>query len=209
MSGTIIHEVKPLKGHLTGLYSDGELVCCIDSELAAEKNVKPLREYTVDELRELLSESQLRRARSKALYLLEYRDYSARDLASRLRRDREYGDEAIDAAVEYLTEIGAIDDARYAGNMIRHLISRKHYGRRRILQELSAKGIHRDTAEKALSECDLDESAAITELLEGKFSRDLSDEKGIRRTVATLQRYGYEMGDIMGALREYRDRCEE
>ena len=60
-----------------------------------------------------------------------------------------------------------------------------------------------------IHKCALAFDISITELLEGKFSRDLSDEKGIRRTVATLQRYGYEMGDIMGALREYRDRCEE
>ncbi len=192
----LITEIRPQKGHLTGLYSDGELIVSIDCELAAEKNIQPMRDYSTEELRAILAESQVRRARSKALYLLEFRDYSSRDLAARLRRDKEYGDASIDAAVEYLTEIGAIDDSRYAENMIRHLMQQKHYGRRRIMQELAAKGIDRDTAEQALASFDHDEQTAILELLQGKFSRDLGDEKGVRRTVATLLRYGYEISDI-------------
>jgi Uncharacterized protein conserved in bacteria len=205
----LIDEMKPQKGHLVGLYSEGELIVSVDCELAAEKNIRAGREYSIDELRELLSDSQLRRAKSKALYLLNFRDYSRRDLAARLRSDNEYSDEAIEAALDYMTEIGAVDDARYAENMIRHLIHQKHYGRRRILQELSAKGIDRYTAETALREFDLDEQAAILELLDKKFSRDLDNDKGIRRTIATLQRYGYEMGDIMQALRDYADQIDQ
>ena len=205
----LIDEMKPQKGHLVGLYSEGELIVSVDCELAAEKNIRAGREYSIDELRELLSYSQLRRAKSKALYLLNFRDYSRRDLAARLRSDNEYSDEAIEAALDYMTEIGAVDDARYAENMIRHLIHQKHYGRRRILQELSAKGIDRYTAETALCEFDLDEQAAILELLDKKFSRDLDNDKGIRRTIATLQRYGYEMGDIMQALRDYADQIDQ
>ena len=203
----LIDEIRPQKGHLTGLYSEGELICSLDCELTAEKELKAGRAYSVDLLRELLSESQLRRAKSKALYLLEYRDYSARDMLLRLKKD--FDDSSARAAVEYLVEIGAIDDSRYAENMIRHLINQKHYGRRRILQELAAKGIDRDTAEEALEAFDNDEQAAILGLLETKFSRDLGDDKGIRRTVATLQRYGYESGDIWDALRDYKNSLGE
>ena len=75
--------------------------------------------------------------------------------------------------------------------------------------ELAAKGIDRDTAEQALENFSIDEQSAITELLNEKFSRDLGDDRGIRRTIATLQRYGYEMGDIMCALREYASSLED
>lgn len=207
MAIILIDEIKPQKGHLTGLYAEGEWIVSLDSDLAAEKGLKAGREYSVDELQALLSESQRRRAKSKALYLLEYRDYSAHDITLRLKKDFE--EPAALAAVDYLVEIGAIDDARYAENMIRHLITQKHYGRRRILQELAAKGIDRDTAEEALDTFDNDEPSAIMELLEKRFSRDLTDDKGIRRTVATLQRYGYDSSDIWDALRDYKDSPEE
>ena len=207
MTVILIDEIKPRKGHLTGLYAQGELICAFDSDLAAEKGLKAGQEYPVDFLRELLGESQLRRARSKALYLLEYRDYSARDMTVRLKKD--FDELSAQTAVDYLMEIGAIDDFRYAENMIRHLLQQKHYGKRRIMQELAAKGIDRDTAEDALASFDMDESAAIMELLEKKFSLDLADDKGIRRPVAALQRYGYHSSDIWEALREYRDAEEE
>ena len=208
MFATIIDEIRPQKGHLVGLYADGELICSLDSDLAADKGLKS-REYTGIELTELMRESELRRAKSKALYLLKFRDYSRRDLAARLRSDKEYSDESIEAALDYMAEIGAIDDSRYADNMIRHLINQKHYGRRRIMQELAAKGIGSDVAEDALCEFEVDEQAAITELLNRKFTRDLDNDKGIRRTIAALQRYGYEMSDIMQALRDYTERIED
>ncbi len=192
---------------MVGLYSDGELIVSLDSDLAAEKALKGGKEYSVEKLQELLSQSQLRRAKSKALYLLNFRDYSSRDIAARLKKDFDVN--SVDAAIEYLKEIGATDDSRYAENMIRHLINQKHYGRRRIFQELAAKGIDRDTAEQALENFSIDEQSAITELLNEKFSRDLGDDRGIRRTIATLQRYGYEMGDIMCALREYASSLED
>lgn len=203
----LITELRPQKDHLTGLYADDELIMSIDRELAAEIGLQPMRDYPVDDLRELLEQSELRRAKSKALYLLEFRDYSSRDLEARLRKD--FDETSAREAVTYMTEIGAVDNARYAENMIRHLINQKHYGRRRILQELSLKGIDRNTAEEALDTFETDEQAAILALLEGKFSRDLDNQKGIQRTIASLIRYGYEMGDIKDALREYTDRLEE
>lgn len=203
----LIDEVKPQKGHLVGLYAEGELIVSLDADLAAEKRIRAGQVVDVEALRELLTESQLRRAKSKALYLLEFRDYSSRDMIVRLKKD--FDETSAEAAVDYLQEIGAIDDARYAENMIRHLITQKHYGRRRILSELALKGIDRDVTEEVLEEFDTDEPAAIMELLERKFTRDLGDDKGIRRTIATLQRYGYEMSDIRDALREYADSMED
>ncbi len=199
----LIDETRQHKGQLVGLYSEGELIVSLDSGLAAERGVKAGREYSVGELRGLLAESQLRRAKTKALRLLNYRDYSRRDIAAKLRQD--FDEQTVSAVVEYLDETGASDDTRYAENMIRHLTDRKRYGRRRIIQELAAKGIDRETAESLLEKSGPDEPAAIAGLLRGKFRSSLGDSGGIRRTIATLQRYGYEMSDIMSALRDYAE----
>ncbi len=203
----LITEIRRQKGHLVGLYADGELILSVDCDMAEEMKLQPMRDYPVDVLRELLRQSQLRRAKSKALYLLEFRDYSRRDLEKRLCKD--FDEPSALAAVDYMEEIGAINDARYAENMIRHLVQQKHYGRRRILQELSLKGIDREIAEESLEGFELDETAEILELLKGKFARDLIDPKGINRTIASLTRYGYRYDDIRDALREYIDHLEE
>lgn len=199
----LITEIKRQKGHLVGLYCYDELIMSIDSDMAAEINLKQMRDYSADFLRDLLEQSELRRAKSKALYLLEFRDYSKRDLEQKLKKDFDAG--ASHAAVEYMEEIGAIDDIRYAETLIRHLITQKHYGRRRIRQELSLKGIDREIIEEALEQTELDEQSMILELLEGKFARNLTDQKGINRTIASLTRYGYDYSDIKSALQEYAD----
>ncbi|MBQ1414212.1 MAG: regulatory protein RecX [Clostridia bacterium] len=203
----IIDEIRRQKGHLVVLYSEGEPIVSLDSDLADEMKLQAGRDYTVEELQALLTQSQFRRARAKALYLLEFKDYPRRELITRLRKD--FDEASVRAAVDFLEEISAIDDRRYAEAAIRHLAGYKHYGRRRILQELSQKGIDRDTAEEALDAYGLDEPAMILELLEGRFDKDLSDPKGIQRTIATLTRYGFGYGDIRDALREYTDRLEE
>lgn len=188
---------------MVGLYCYDELIMSIDSDMAAEINLKQMQDYPVDFLRELLEQSELRRAKSKALYLLEFRDYSSRDLEQKLKRN--FDPESARAAVEYMAEIGAIDDGRYAETLTRQLSRQKHYGRRRIKQELALKGIDRDIIDEALEGIELDEPSMILELLESKFAGDLSDQKGINRTIASLTRYGYSYDDIKSALREYID----
>lgn len=185
---------------MVGLYSGGELIVSLDCDMADEMHLQPMKDYSVELLRELLTQSQLRRAKSKALYLLEFKDYSSRDLEKRLRKD--FDEESARAAVEFMVEIGAVDDGRYAETVIRHLAGYKHYGRRRILQELAQKGVDRETAEMVLDEYGLDEPTMIRELLEGKFAKDLGDQKGINRTIASLTRYGYRYSDIIDALKE-------
>ena len=199
----LITEIKRQRGHLVGLYCNDELVLSIDCDLAAELNLKKMQDYPEDFLRELLEKSESRRAKSKALYLLEFRDYSSRALEQRLRKD--FDEEFAREAVEYMEEIGAIDDRRYAEALTRQIIRQKLYGRRRIKQELVQKGVDRDIADEVIEDADIDEQAMILELLERKFSRDLNDQKGITRTIASLQRYGYNFGDIKSALREYID----
>lgn len=202
----LITEIRRQKGHLVGLYCYDELIMSIDSDMAAEINLKPMQDYTVDFLRDLLEQSELRRAKSKALYLLEFRDYSSRDLEQRLKKD--FDPDSTRAAVEYMVEIGVIDDSRYAEALTRQLSRQKHYGRRRIKQELALKGIDSDIIDEVLEEIDLDEPAMILELLNGKFERNLSDQKGINRTIASLTRYGYSYSDIKSALQEYMENLD-
>ena len=199
MDSVLITEIRPQKGQLCGLYSQGELICSLDSLLVAEKGLKP-GEFAVATLRELLRQSQLRRAKTKALRLLGGRDYSARALTDRLRKD--FDERTVNDVVASLAEIGAVDDARYAGLLVDHYVRGRRFGRRRVARELAAKGIDPETAREALDACDADERDAIREWLEGSLGRDLADQKGVRRAVATLQRYGYCLSDILHVLRE-------
>ena len=49
----------------------------------------------------------------------------------------------------------------------------------------------------------------IIDLIRKKYFRYLGDEKGVRKTVAALQRLGYRWSDINSALRQYEIETEE
>ncbi len=99
-----------------------------------------------------------RRARERALRILGRRSMSRRELTERLTKK---GEDAIRAeeTADWLTDIGALDDAEYAAMIVRHY-SARGYGAYRIRDELYRRGIDRELWEDALSQLpDMEETA--------------------------------------------------
>ena len=164
-----------------------------------------------DELRKIIYASNFRRAYQRALYLLDYRDYSAKEMYDKLI-DTYKSEKLCGAVLEKLKGAGLIDDVRYAGNMARKLVISKRFGRRRALRELTMKGIDRFTAEDALEEYDEMFSENLMELIEKKYSRyltDMSDRKNIEKVKSALVRYGYSFDEINRTVREYFENMNE
>lgn len=134
------------------------------------------------------------------LRLLSYRDHSEREMINKLLQKghkREYAE----SAAEKLKEYGYINDERYAQSFAENLAERKGMSIRGIKTELLRKGISKEIADNVTENLDIDPILRIIDLLTTKYRRNLSDEKGIRKTVAALQRLGYRWSDINSALR--------
>lgn len=163
-----------------------------------------------DELKRIIYASNFRRAYQRALYLLDYRDHSRKEMYDKLIDT--YKSEALCSAVlDKLEENRFIDDERYAENMARKLVVSKRFGRRRALRELVQKGIGRFTAEDALAEYDDTFSENLSEMLETKYSRylgDPTDRKSIEKVKSSLVRYGYSFDEINRAVKEYIENME-
>lgn len=135
------------------------------------------------------------------LRLLSYRDYCEKEMIVKLTQKghkREYAENA----VARLAELGYINDYRYAEALAASLLERKGMSVKSIGFELSRKGISREIADNITESLDFDPILRIIELLKSKYARNLSDEKGIKKTVAALQRLGYGWSDINCALRQ-------
>lgn len=148
-----------------------------------------------------------RRCFNRALNILSRRDHCEKELFNKLRRTD--GDEAAAHAVERVKSLGYINDERYAQNLAEELGSRKGYGLRAIRSELIKRGVDRETADNTINSITLDESDNIRVLLEGKFSRKLTTEKGRKQVFAALMRLGYSYSDIRSALSEYNENYED
>ena len=72
----------------------------------------------------------------------------------------------------------------------------------RIRQELTRRGVARETAEAALTGFSPDR-AQLCALLDKRLRGDVSDRKEIDKAVAFLQRRGFSWQDIRDALAEY------
>lgn len=198
---------EPRRKGLTQLYLDGEPGPKVDTEVFVLSRLKPGDEVTQEELLELVERSDARRAREKALYLLEHRAHSKRELTDKIARTAS-SREAAQAAADHLEEIGLIDDRAYGESYARELFLRKRFGARRVRQELARKGIDREIIDQVLSQYQEDggEEAMAGEnialVLSKKYPLWREDEKVRRRAVAALQRLGYTYGQIQGVMGE-------
>ena len=100
---------EPRRKGLVQLFLDGEPGPKIDGEVFLLSRLKPGNELTEEELSQLVERSDARRAREKALYLLEHRSHSKRELTEKIARTAA-SREAAQAAADHMEEIGLIDD---------------------------------------------------------------------------------------------------
>lgn len=142
------------------------------------------------------------------LRLLSYRDHSSKELVAKLVQKGHKREYSVNA-VEKLSEYGYVNDERYASYLASSLSERKGMNSNAIRSELLRKGISREISDNVVELLDIDPVLRIIELLNTKYSRKISDEKGIRRTVASLQRLGYKWSDINTAFRRLEIETED
>lgn len=192
---------EPRRKGLTQLFLDGEAAVKIDTEIFVRSGLKLGDELTDDELHRLIEASDTRRAQEKALYLLEYRSHSKKELAEKIARTAA-SKEAAQAAADRMEELGLVDDEAYARELARVLFTRKRYGKMRVKQELRQKGIANELIEELLSEYDNEDEALenLQEILARKYPDWREDERTRRRAFAGLQRLGYSYELIRRAM---------
>lgn len=182
----------------------------LHADIITDFGIRAGMETDRDELRKIVYASNFRRAYQRALYLLDYRDYTYSEMLGKLVEN--YKSEPLCTAVmKRLTEHGFIDDVRYAERMARKLVEIKHFGRRRCKRELMQKGINEFIAEDAIALYSEAFGENLAELLKNKYSRyltDREDRKSIEKAKSALVRYGYDFTEINRAVKEYFESAE-
>jgi len=150
------------------------------------------------------------RAKIRAMRILGDRLFSSQEMEKRLLNKGESA-EIARGTVEWLENMGAINDREYAEAIVRHYNS-KGYGIAKIKNELYRRGIPRsewDNAMEAMEGEDNDENdQAVKKLLDKKLagSRDKDD---IRRATDALCRRGFDYEDARAAVARYMESIED
>ena len=155
---------------------------------------------TKEQYHKLFKEVVGKRAKKRALHLLEQMDRTEQQLREKLMRS-EYPEECIEDAIAYVKYFHYLDDERYAENFVRY--KKEKLSRQQIKQKLMMKGISRELVSDAVEEgYDVDESVHIRSLLEKKrFSAEHSDEGEFRRVYNYLLRRGFRSSDILKEMK--------
>jgi regulatory protein len=138
------------------------------------------------------------------LRLLARRELSVKELRDRLV-DREHPAEEIDRAIEHLLETQALDDVRVARAYARTASKVKGRGRLRVMRELNAMGIAKETASEAVADvfADVDERSLIAKALQKKMRGRprVANAAEHARLYQYLMRQGFTPAGIVAALR--------
>ncbi len=189
-----ITRCQTIKKSLIKLYIDGEPAVDIDKEVFL---LSPYKEGSIiddEELKELIYNSSEKRCKQSALYYLERKRYTKRDLENKLA-SLHYDRELCKSTVDNMERLGLLNDADYANVYTADLINLKKYGKVRIKTELYRKGIDKEIIDNVLETIE-DNDEDIKIILERKYSNWQDDEKVKRRAIAFLQRRGYRYSDI-------------
>lgn len=194
----IITDIKKGKKRLNAVYIDGEFFNNIDSYILDISGFSVGSEVSGAELKLLESKSNNRRAYSKALYLLGFRDYSEKEMQNKLKLD--FTDDAIENTIEKLKEQKLLDDEKFASKYADVLIFEKKFSKKMAVYELTKKGIDKQISESIVDNIDIDEKDQIKDLISRKYKDAYNDEKVKRRAIASLQRHGYKIQDIFDII---------
>ena len=190
------------------VFVEGEYALTLDAETFVRAKLRAGEEITPARLDELKHQSDLRRTRERARYLLETRAHSRKELFDKLVKTG--GEAAAGEVTARMEELGLLDDADYAARLARQLTERKGYGEVRVRQELARRGIDRELIEDAMAGVaeTADVDAALDALIARRYARCLGDEKGRSRAIGGLLRMGYRQADIRRAIGRARDALE-
>ena len=153
--------------------------------------------FTEDELYEYAIGALARRMRSVAEL--------KRLLRNKVEADTELGQTLVELIIVRLKDHGYLNDAKYAAAYSSFRRDNEKFGRRRVITDLKAKGVHSEVIDKAVS-------AAYQEVNEERLARDFlrrkrlqkpADRKQAARIFRQLVRAGFSSRTVFAILKKW------
>ena len=197
----VIRELKPsrhVEGRWLAVLEDGSILRVGEGEVVgfALYAGKELSEEEAERLQDSVRRNGLR---SKAIDLLMRKPQSRKELGRKLL-EWGAGREEAEAICDRMEELGYLNEAEYAGCIVRHYAA-KGFGERKIRDELYRRGVPRELWEEALFQIE-DNAPAIDAFLEKKL-KGSHDPRDIKKASDALARRGFSWSEVSDALRRY------
>lgn len=198
-------EPDPVRPDTVHVWVDGRRFCTVSVQALRDAGLTVGSAVDRAAAAELGQAADREAAFRTALRALERRALSVNDVARRLVR-KGHPPQAVDHAVERLTAIGLLDDARYAAQFI-EVYSARGRGPVRLRADLRRRGVGSDVIDRALAEQfppGTDLKAQTVALAKKRAAQlgDLSHAVKRRRLLAYLARRGFRGSEVLEAVNE-------
>lgn len=164
-------------------------------------------ELSSEKLKDIQQTVLKQEAKDYALRLLDARPYTQKALADKLKI-RGTSPEITEETIEFLQSYHYIDDEGYARRYVQAAVKQGKSGKRKLLYDLIAKGIKKETAQAVLEQIEFEETDAVTPLLEKKLKGDYSFQNIMKAKRYMLSR-GFSSEAVDTALRKLKHDEEE
>lgn len=180
---------------------DGEFAFVLYRRELSHYQIREECEVSEESFEQIKKEVIIKRAKLRAMHLLNDMDRTESQLCTKLRQSC-YTEDVVEAALAYVKSFGYIDDLDYAKRYIQNRQNQK--SKRELYAQLVGKGIERELIELAMEECytgEDDEIEAIRRLAAKRkyYFRDATREEQQKQT-AYFMRKGFSYENIRRAL---------
>lgn len=186
------------RGKKIHILIDDEYQITTDVDFWAENYIKDGTDITEEQWNELVTAINYKKAVNKCYDLLSRRDHSVKELRDKLLRTVD--EASADKAIDKMLELGYLDDERYAGILLNHLVNEKRMSKSFIKQEMYKRGLSADIIAYTLEGAEIDNSSNCAELILTKYKNKLNIEGGKEKVTASLMRKGFSYYDIKSAF---------
>lgn len=193
-------KVEPVTKTKFRIYLDGQFAFVLYKSELSSCHLKDGESIEEEQVQAILKDIVLKRAKQKAMTLLQSMDRTKSELKERLVK-QEFPEEIADQAVRYVESFGYVDDRRYVESFILSRKDRK--SRREIYAELSRKKVDAGLVDEMMERCyeEEDSQEVVRHLLRKKHYDPASasmEEK--QKIYAYLARKGFSYGEIKKAM---------
>jgi len=140
--------------------------------------------------------------KARALRYLSAREHSRQELARKLSRYAQEGDD-IDALLDTLEAAKFLSETRFSESLVNRRSAR--FGNSRILQELKSHGIAADSLTDIKANLEQDEAARAREVWARKFGKQPADANERAKQMRFLMQRGFSSRAIQAAMKQSDD----
>lgn len=189
------------------VYLDGKYAFALSDLDLSTSGLRIGRELSEEEVATYQDQAETNGVYARAINYIAVRPRSQREVVDYLKR-KEASDEVIGVTIERLQRIGLLNDRNFAASWVANRQLLRPRSKRRLEQELLAKGVARDDIQIALNDLDGDsELVSLIETIEKK-QRSPQYQDGTK-LMGYLARQGYTYERIKKALEIMSERSSE